>query len=150
MLTPPPGHARNPRYAERSTCPACGSVLEVLRTPAVVVTGRCLSPDSEEVTRTERDGFKAERVTCGFRTRYTLRCPQCDRLLTPGMAVHRDLRPGELPGDYFVPDVADTREARVEAIREGLREIREGRRRRLAPRRPPEQGELPIGGGGGA
>ena len=162
----PPGYRRNSRYAQRSACPSCGSMLVILQTPARIVSrsGR-IADDDQEVSCWESDGYKAQSVGHGFRHVATMRCPKCGRLLSPAQAVRRDFRDDELPADYWIRDEPDTPEARAlkfAAISKALRAAQSARRREAitsradpantVPKRtsttPPEQAALPLDTGG--
>lgn len=158
----PPGYRRNTRYALRSACPSCGSMLVILQTPARIVSrsGR-IADDDQEVTSWESDGYKAQSVANGFRHVATMRCPKCGRLLSPAQAVRRDFRDDELPADYWIRDEPDTPESRAlkfAAISRALRAAQSARRREVitgradhanaVPKRasatPPVQPALPL------
>ena len=158
----PPGYRRNTRYALRSACPSCGSMLVILQTPARIVSrsGR-IADDDQEVSSWESDGYKAQSVGHGFRHVATMRCPKCGRLLSPAQAVRRDFKDEELPTDYWIRDEPDTPESRAlkfAAISKALRAAQSARRReaitgrvdpangmpKRAPASPPEQKALPL------
>ena len=151
----PDGFRKNGRYAERSACPRCGSMLVRLDAPArVVVRGRPIAEDDREVAAKEGDGFKSVTVRRGWLHEATLRCPGCGALLSPAQAVRRDFAPSELPGDFWVPDVPDSPERRAlmfARVSDALSRAAASRRRAAAPPAPaPVQQTLWDASGGGA
>ena len=143
----PPGYRRNTRYAQRSACPSCGSMLVILQTPARIVSrsGR-IADDDQEVASWESDGYKAQSVGHGYRHVATMRCPKCGRLLSPAQAVRRDFRDDELPADYWIRDEPDTPEARAlkfAAISKALRAAQSARRREAITGRADPANALP-------
>lgn len=143
----PPGYRRNTRYALRSACPSCGSMLVILQTPARIVSrGGRIADDDQEVSSWSGDGYKATAEAKGFRHVATMRCPKCGRLLSPAQAVRRDFRDEELPADYWIRDEPDTPEARAlkfAAISKALRAAQSARRREAITGRADPANALP-------
>ena len=157
----PDGWRVNTRYAARSACPVCGSMLVKLETPVRVVSrGPRIAADDSEVESWEGDGYQAKAVSKGWRHVATMRCPRCGRLLSPAQAVRRDFRDCELPADFLIRDVPDTPETRAlmfaklsaslgGAARARRVEALERAREERIGAVPPGQGELPLDGAEG-
>ena len=139
----PEGYRVNPAYASNLACPACGAMLMRLPQPFSVVSKAQVAADDDPVTRTESDGFKGVERTVGWRHTATLRCPRCDRLLSPAQAARRSFPEAERPADFLLPEGAGGSAEFLRSLADGLRAGRVGRSSG-AP--APEQGTL-FGGG---
>lgn len=138
----PEGYRVNPAYAPNLACPACGAMLMRLPQPFSVVSKAQVAADDDPVTRTESDGFKGVERTVGWRHTATLRCPRCDRLLSPAQADRRSFAESERPADFLLSASAG---GSAEFLRGLADSLRSGRARQ-APRAP-EQGSLFSDGG---